>query len=55
MFKVKNKKTKIILQVLDVYCDDYGKAWFLIWDDGWKWRPADNYVPPNYKEKDSQN
>ena len=51
MFKVKEIKTQKIYQVLDTYCDDYGKAFFLIWEnEGWRWRPADNFVPPNYKK-----
>lgn len=49
MFKVKEIKTGKIFQVLDVYCDDYSKSWFLLWiDDGWRWRAADEFVPPNY-------
>lgn len=52
MFKVKNKLTEEIVQVLDTYCDDYGKTWFLIWiKNKWTWRSADLYVPPNYKVK----
>lgn len=47
MFKVKDIKTKDIIIVLDTMCDDYGKAWFLIWNNMWTWRPADNFVPPN--------
>lgn len=49
MFKVKNKLTEEIVQVLDTYCDGYGKTWFLIWiKDKWTWRSADLFVPPNY-------
>lgn len=52
MFKVKNKITEEIVQVLDTYCDEYGKTWFLLWiKDKWAWRAADNYVPPNYTPK----
>ena len=52
MFKVKNKKTKEIIQVLDTHCDEYGAAWFLIWENnGWRWRAANNFVPPNYEPK----
>lgn len=52
MFKVKFKKTNEILQVLDTYCDEYGKTWFLFWlNDGWRWRAADDFVPPNYVVK----
>lgn len=51
MFRVKNKITNEIVQVLDTMCDDYGKTWFLIWQNKWTWRAADYYVPPNYKVK----
>ena len=49
MFRVKNKATNEIVQVLDTMCDDYGKTWFLIWQNKWVWRSADIFVPPNYK------
>ena len=49
MFKVKKIKTDEIVQVLDTYCDEYGKTWFLLWvGDKWGWRAADDFVPPNY-------
>ena len=52
MFKVKNIKTNQIIQVLDTYCDEYGKTWFLIWaTNKWAWRSANDYVPPNYQPK----
>lgn len=52
MFKVKNKATNEIVQVLDTYCDEYGKTWFLLWvKDKWAWRSADLFVPPNYIQK----
>lgn len=51
MFRVKNKATNEIVQVLDTMCDDYGKTWFLIWQNKWVWRSADIFVPPNYKIK----
>ena len=52
MFKVKSRKTGEIIQVLDTHCDEYGGAWFLIWaNDGWRWRAANNFVPPNYEPK----
>ena len=52
MFKVKNIKTNEIVQVLSVYCDDYGKSWFLFWEnDSWRWRPSDIFCPPNYEPK----
>ncbi len=55
MFKVKRIKTDEIVQVLSVYCDEYGKSWFLIWDqDGWRWRAADDFCPPNYTKKQSK-
>ena len=51
MFKVKNKKTSEIVQVLDVYMDPiYSKTFFFIWENnGWRWRNSDNYVPPNFE------
>lgn len=52
MFKVKNIKTNEIIQILDTYCDDFGKTWFLIWaKNKWAWRAADDFVPPNYQPK----
>ena len=52
MFKVKNIKTLEIVPVLSAYCDEYGKSWFLFWEnDAWRWRPADNFVPPNCEPK----
>lgn len=55
MFKVKRISTNEIIQVLGVYCDDYGKTWFLIWDqDGWRWRSAADFCPPNYTKKQSK-
>lgn len=51
MFRVKNKITNEIVQVLDTMCDDYGKTWFLIWQNKWTWCAADYYVPPNYEVK----
>lgn len=50
MFKAKEIKTNKIIQVLSTYLDGYGKTWFLVWEkDGWRWRPANNYCPPNYE------
>lgn len=51
MFKVKRKKDNKIFQVLDTMIDvNFGNTFFLIWEnDGWRWRPANNYVPPNYE------
>ena len=52
MFKVKEIKSGKIVQALSTYCDEYGKAWFLFWEnERWRWRPADNYCPPNYTPK----
>lgn len=51
MFKVKRKKDNKIFQVLDTMIDvNFGNTFFLIWENGgWRWRPANNYVPPNYE------
>lgn len=53
MFRVRKKHTDEIVTVLDVYLDPiYAKTFFLIWEnDNWRWRPSDNFVPPNYEEK----
>lgn len=53
MFKVKRKSNGEIITVLDTYCEpDLGTTFFLIWDNaGWRWRPADNFVPPNWEEE----
>lgn len=53
MFKVKRIKDGEIFQVLDTYIDDmYGITYFFLWDnDGWHWRAAKNYCPPNYEIK----
>lgn len=50
MFKVRNKYTNEIVQVLDTYFDDmYHQTYFFLWENGgWRWRPAQKYVPPNY-------
>ena len=51
MFKAKRKTTGEIFQILDTYLDnDLGNTFFLIWEnDGWRWRPANGFVPPNYE------
>ena len=50
MFKVRKKGTDEIVQVLDVYLTNLGVTYFFIWENnGWRWRVADNFVPPNYK------
>ena len=53
MFKVKRIKDGEIFQVLDTYIDDvYGITYFFLWDnDGWRWRAAKNFCPPNYEVK----
>ena len=53
MFKVKRKETGKISLVLDTYVTEpFHSTYFLIWEnDGWRWRPADKYVPPNYEVK----
>lgn len=50
MFKAKRKSDQKIVQVLDTYVDNYfGITYFFIWEnDGWRWRLASNFVPPNY-------
>lgn len=52
MFKVKDKKTKQIVTVLDTAIDEiYGETFFLIWENkGWRWRNAQRFVPPNWEE-----
>lgn len=54
MFKVKRKDTGEIYQVLDVYYQElYHQTYFLVWDNnGWRWRPATSFVPPNYEAKE---
>ena len=53
MFRVKNIKTKEIVQVLDTYIDmPFQDTYFLIWENnGWRWRNSKNYVPPNVEVK----
>lgn len=53
MFKVKRIDNNKVYQVLDTYLDmNFQKTYFLIWDNGWCWRPAEKYVPPNYKKEE---
>ena len=49
MFKVKRIDRGEIQIVLDVYfTEEFHQTYFLVWDnDGWRWRPATKYVPPN--------
>ena len=53
MFKVKRKETGKLYQVLDTHVEpQFHFTYFLIWEnDGWRWRPADKFVPPNWEEK----
>ena len=52
MFKAKKISTNEIVQVLDTYLDEYANTYFLIWEnENWRWRPASNFVPPNYQKK----
>lgn len=53
MFRAKRKNTEEIFQVLDTYLDEiFGQTYFLIWENnGWRWRPAKNFVPPNWEEE----
>lgn len=39
LFKAKKIKTDEIVPVLNTYCDEYGKTWFLLWV-GDKWDGA---------------
>ena len=56
MFKAKRKDTGIIYQVLDTWFDDlFHITYFLIWDNnGWRWRPADKFVPPSVEVKNEK-
>lgn len=49
MFKAKRKDTGKIYTVLDTYFDDmFHYTYFLVWDNnGWRWREARMFVPPN--------
>lgn len=48
MFKAKRIDNGEIELVLAVnYHDTFHQTYFLIWKDGWRWRPANSYVPPN--------
>lgn len=51
MFKVKKISNKQIYQVLDTWFDSqFNQTYFLIWENnGWRWRPAKNFVPPGVK------
>ena len=48
MFKAKRIDTGEIETVLAVdYNDTFHQTYFLVWKNGWRWRPAHKYVPPN--------
>lgn len=49
MFKAKRIDTGEVQIVLSTFFDpEYHMTYFLIWqNDGWRWRPATKYVPPN--------
>lgn len=53
MFKAKRIDTGEIQTILSVYHDcNFHQTYFFVWDnDGWRWRPAHKYIPPNYKEE----
>ena len=55
MFNAKYLKNNKVYQILDTYLDPiYPVTMFLIWDNGgWRWRPASNFVPPNWREKNN--
>lgn len=48
MFKAKRIDTGEVETILAVdYNDTFHQTYFLVWKDGWRWRPAHKYVPPN--------
>lgn len=53
MFNAKRIDSGKIYQVLDViFNDTFHTTHFLVWDNnGWRWRPADKFVPPNVEIK----
>lgn len=55
MFRAKRKDTNKIYQILDTYITPtYHQTYFLIWENnGWRWRPANKFVPPNYVMEDN--
>ena len=57
MFKAKRKSTGEILQVLSVFTPpELDVTYFFVWENnGWRWRPANSFVPPNYEiEKETE-
>ena len=57
MFNAKRIDTGQIFQVLDTWYDlEFDLLMFLVWDNnGWRWRPARNFVPPNVEVKGNKN
>ena len=53
MFKVKRIDNDKIYVVLDTYFEEiFHQTYFLIWEnDGWRWRSANKFVPPNYQKE----
>ena len=51
MFKVRRKGTDEIIPVLSVYMEDItAETYFFIWENnGWRWRPSEHFVPPNFQ------
>ena len=48
MFKAKRIDSGVIDMILAVdHNDTFQQTYFLIWKDGWRWRPAHKYVPPS--------
>jgi len=49
MFKAKRIDSGEVQTVLAVsYHELFHQTYFFVWaNDGWRWRPAHNYVPPN--------
>ena len=48
MFKAKRIDSGVIDMFLAVdHNDTFQQTYFLIWKDGWRWRPAHKYVPPS--------
>lgn len=53
MFKAKRIDTGEVETILAVdYYDALQQTYFLVWKDGWRWRPAHRYVPPNVNPED---
>lgn len=54
MFKAKRIDSGAIETVLAVIHDDtFHQTYFFVWaNNGWRWRPAHKYVPPNVNPDD---